>query len=272
MQPLKDHIILYDEECPMCRLYTNAFVKSGLLEQNGRACYQNIPNSTMQSVDRQRAADEIALVNRRTGEVKYGIYSLFTVIAHAFPVFRTLFSWSPFVWIMSLVYAFISYNRRVIVPPSGTTAPGIQPSFKLSYRLAYLLLTWLATSAILSHYTPLLNGLLPSGTAYREYLVCGGQILFQGLVASIFLFRKRWAYLGNMMTISFAGALLLLPAFLLTHYVHTPVFYTIYFLAVAGMMFLEHIRRTGLLQLGVTLTFTWVAYRIIILFIILYTR
>jgi hypothetical protein len=38
---------------------------------------------------------------------------------------------------------------------------------------------------------------------------------------------------------------------------------------VAGLMFLEHIRRTKLLQLGWTLTITWALYRAAILVLIL---
>jgi hypothetical protein len=40
-------------------------------------------------------------------------------------------------------------------------------------------------------------------------------------------------------------------------------------MAGAGLMFLEHIRRTKLLGLGWVLTVTWVTYRIILLVLIL---
>jgi hypothetical protein len=48
-----------------------------------------------------------------------------------------------------------------------------------------------------------------------------------------------------------------------------PLVYTLYFMAVAGLMFLEHIRRTKLLGLGWVLTITWVTYRIVLLLLIL---
>jgi hypothetical protein len=40
-------------------------------------------------------------------------------------------------------------------------------------------------------------------------------------------------------------------------------------MAVAGLMFLEHVRRTKLLGLGWVLTVTWVTYRIVLLLLIL---
>ena len=116
MKTLKDHIILYDAECPMCKLYTNAFTKTGMLDLDGRVAYQQIPDAVCPYVDRQRAVNEIALVDTKTGEVNYGIQSLFKVIAHSFPILSGLFSFKPFIWLMSKVYAFISYNRRVIIP------------------------------------------------------------------------------------------------------------------------------------------------------------
>ncbi|WP_207534380.1 DUF393 domain-containing protein [Desertivirga arenae] len=271
MKALKNHLILFDAECPMCRIYTSAFVKGGMLDANGRAAYQELPEQACPMLDRQRAANEIALVNQETGEVTYGIESLFKVFAVAFPVFKPLFLFKPFVWIMSKVYAFIAFNRRVIVPPSEAGANyAIQPSFKLGYRVAYLIFTWLVTASILSAYTQLLQGLIPAGEVLREYLICGGQILFQGIIISFIDRGKRWDYLGNMMTISMAGALLLLPFQILHHWFSfSPTIYAVYFMAVAGLMLLEHIRRTKLLKTGWTLTLTWVLYRLLILLLIL---
>lgn len=104
MNTLKNHLILFDAECPMCRIYTKAFVSSGLLEQHGRAAYQEIAIDACPMIDRQRAVNEIALVNQTTGEVTYGIHSLFNVFASAIPVLKSLFEFAPFVWIMSKVY------------------------------------------------------------------------------------------------------------------------------------------------------------------------
>lgn len=267
MKTLKNHIILYDAECPMCKLYTNTFIKAGMLDNTGRAAYQQMPEAACPYVDRQRAVNEIALVDTRTGEVKYGIHSVFKVIANSFPVFKPLFSFTPFIWLMSKLYAFISYNRRVIIPTDADKAAGIQPTFKLKYRLAYLLFTWWIVGFILTAYARLLTGFVPLGGSYREYLICGGQVIFQGIIISIYAPAKRWEYLGNMMTISFGGALLLAPVLLFPHL--APLIYPLYFMAVAGAMFLEHIRRTKLLHLGWLLTISWVVYRIALLVIIL---
>lgn len=269
MKTLNNHMILFDAECPMCRVYTNVFVKAGMLDKDGRTAYQSENSAGCPVYDRQRAVNEIALINLENGEVTYGVKSLFKIIANNWPVLAPLFAFKPFVWLMSKVYAFISYNRRVIIP-AAETGFEYQPTFKLHYRLLYLLFTWFCTGFILTAYAHLLVGVVPLGNPYREYMICGGQILFQGAAICSFDRRNLWTYLGNMMTISFAGSLLLLIGIAVSHFMQlNALIYTLYFMAVAGLMFLEHIRRTKLLGLGWVLTVTWVTYRIVLLAIIL---
>ncbi|MBD1391904.1 DCC1-like thiol-disulfide oxidoreductase family protein [Mucilaginibacter glaciei] len=270
MKTLSNHIILYDAECPMCKMYTNAFTQTGMLDVNGRASYQNMPHAVCPMVDMQRAVNEIALVNTETGRVYYGVDSVFKIIGNSFPVFKPVFNFAPFLWFMRKVYAFISYNRRVIIPASNSENSTIQPAFKLKYRIAFLLLTWLAVGGILTLYAHHLTQFVPIGNPLREFYICGGQVVFQGIVISIYMPVKRWEYLGNMMTISFAGALLLMPVLLLAQFIAlNAIICTLCFLAVAGLMFLEHIRRAKLLHLGWLLTVTWVVYRLLILAVIL---
>lgn len=265
MKTLKDHIILFDAECPMCKVYTHAFTSTGMLDTDGRAPYQDLKNFSCPTVDRSRAVNEIALVNTTTGEVSYGIDSLFKVIAHSFPILKPLFAFSPFKAIMRKLYAFISYNRKVIIPAPKTSAGTLQPAFNLKYRLAYLIVATLTAAFILTRYARLLPY---PGNAYREYLICTGQLLFQGFIVTVIAPAKRWDYLGNMMTISLAGSLLLLPALALRP---NPAIATTWFALTALCMLLEHLRRTKLLGLGRTLTVTWIAYRLAVLLIIVYT-
>lgn len=271
MKTLENHMILFDGECPMCNAYTNAFVKTGMLGTNGRAAYQNGMDNICPLIDKQRAVNEIALVNMENGEVTYGVKSIFKILANACPTFAPLFAFKPFVWLMSKVYAFISYNRRVIIPAGHNALDfAYQPTFKQHYRIAYLVFTWFFTGLILTGYTHLLVPAIPAGGVYREFLICGGQIIYQGIIVRIYQKRSFWSYLGNMMTISFAGSLLLLIPLMLNHWFHMqPVFFILYFMAIAGLMFLEHIRRTKLLNLGWTMTITWALYRAVLLTAIL---
>ncbi|WAC12660.1 hypothetical protein [Dyadobacter pollutisoli] len=271
MNTLKDHLILFDAECPMCQLYTKAFVSTGLLGENGRIAYQEYPVQACPTINWQRAVNEIALVNQATGEVTYGIESLLKICAAAMPVLRPLFLFKPFVWLMRKLYAFVSYNRRVIIPaPVTEQSFQFQPSFKKHYRIAYLIFSWLVTAYILATYGKLMTGFLPQASMSREFLVCGGQIAFQGFVILLYKKEKVWDYLGNLMTISLAGALLLLPVLISGNWFHfSSDVYFIWFSMVVSLMFLEHLRRSKILQLGYLMTLTWVLYRMIVLVVIL---
>jgi hypothetical protein len=39
MEALKDHVLLYDQNCPLCRSYTGLFIKCGMLDGEGREAY-----------------------------------------------------------------------------------------------------------------------------------------------------------------------------------------------------------------------------------------
>lgn len=270
MKLLKDHVLLFDAQCPLCSAYSNTFVKAGMLDMDGREAYQEMAEATCIYIDKNKARNEIALVDKKNGTVYYGIDSIFKVISNSFPMLRAVFECAPFYWLMKKVYAFISYNRKVIVPPKKTDDTCV-PDLNIKYRITYLLFTWLLSSVILTNYATYLTGVIPASSFYREFVICGGQIVFQSVVMLFLAKKKLWDYLGNMMTVSFAASLVLLivmglgKLFLFTN----PTAYTLIFLFIAGLMFLEHMRRMKRLGLNLLPSISWVIYRILVLIIII---
>jgi predicted DCC family thiol-disulfide oxidoreductase YuxK len=177
MKTLAHHVLIFDNKCPLCKAYTGEFVKTGMLDENGREAYSSATPPTCTLVNMDRARNEIALVNTKSGQVYYGIDSLFRILGNAFPVFAPLFRLSAFRAIMKQVYSFISYNRKVIIPVMSSE-DGCVPDFNLPYRLAYIISTWLVTSYILTCYANYRPGLIPASHFGREFLICGGQIAF----------------------------------------------------------------------------------------------
>lgn len=265
---MKNHIILYDDECPMCDLYTRAFIKTNMLDKNGREPFSTIPDHLRQYIDQERACDEIALVDTRTGRVKYGIDSLFAILGNRYTFLRPLFASRIFRRMMQYPYSFISYNRKVIVPGKVFETKGsCTPRFNLPYRWAYLLFAWIITSIILNAYSHLLADYVPAGDFWREFLICGGQIAFQSIIIALLGKERLMHYLGNMMTISLAGSLLLVPAIILhnTALISGSSFYLAWFATVVTLMFLEHARRVKHLGIHWSATAGWVAYRTLVL-------
>ncbi|HCZ36551.1 MAG TPA: DUF393 domain-containing protein [Cytophagales bacterium] len=260
MKTLHNHVILYDADCPMCNLYTKAFVKTGMLDTNGRIPFS--PTELPPQVDVKRACDEIALVNCATHEVTYGIDSLFKILAHRFTFLNPLFKLSIFRTTLSQLYAFISFNRKVIVPATQTES-SCTPSFNFSYRIAYLIFSWVLTSLILTSFATHLP--IPATSFGREFLICGGQLLFQGSVVWFTNRNRVFDYIGNMMTVSLIGGLLLLPMLAIHSLQAIPSFaFLVWFAIVVTLMLFMHMHRVKLLQASGWLTLTWIGYELVV--------
>lgn len=136
-----DKLLIYDETCPACRVYTKGFVKVGLLkEENRRGNCQPLDERLISRIDPERACHEIPLVDLNGGETLYGVDALLDVLGQRSQVVRYL---GKIRWIRRLLnylYAFISYNRRIMIPsmPGRWQLMDFQPRFHPGYRLALL--------------------------------------------------------------------------------------------------------------------------------------
>lgn len=268
MNTLHNHVIIYDKDCPLCNLYTGAFIKTNMLDKNGRQNFCDFNPAVYPNMDAARSRDEIALINTQSGTISYGIDSLFKILGHSFPICKIFFQAWFFRWSMSKLYSFISYNRKVIAPAKTFEAPGsCTPTFNLTYRWVYIVVSWIFTSIILTQYALRLNDVIPATNFFREWLICGGQIVFQSITVSLIRKDRLVHYLGNMMTVSNIGALLLIPA--LWFLVSNPIFYLSWFVVVVSFMFYEHYRRSKILELSIWASVSWVVYRFMVLGIII---
>lgn len=263
MKTLKHHTIIYDDECPMCDLYTRAFTTSGMLSTNARIPFSKVNVELFQNIDLEKACDEIALFNTQTGETIYGFNSLTTIIGNSFPVFKPVFDLMAFQWIMKKFYAFISLNRKVIIPGKNfENDKSCTPSFSLKYRIAYIISSWILSTIILNAYTSHTNTLFPTESLIKVFYFFGGQILFQSMIL-LFIKRDRIVhYLGNMMTISLAGNLLLLIGLIFS--IESHLFYQAWFIIVVALMITEHVRRLIILEIHWVASITWVLSNVLL--------
>lgn len=269
MEKLSNHTLVYDSECPMCDLYTKGFIKAGMLDNDGRVAYGCALVPAGFSNDRAR--DEIALIDYNTGTVTYGLNSLIKIIGHSFPALAYILKIRLIHFPLSILYSFISYNRKVIAPSKEFEKRGsCTPAFHTGYRVAYVVFAWLVTSIVLSGYVRLLQPIVPAGNFSREFLICGGQIFFQLAVVRLMARDKVLHYIGNMMTVSLIGALLLLPMLALDHVVNIPLAASFaWFTTVVTFMLSIHWKRAKMLGLPVWATVGWVCYRLLVLCIII---
>lgn len=269
MKTLKNHTLIYDNECPMCNIYSKGFIKSGMLDKNGREAFTELSFKNKNLIDFNRAKNEIALVDHEKNRVIYGLDSLLLIIGNSFPILEKTARIKPLYWVFKKLYSFVSYNRKQIIPSKkDNTAEACIPDFNLKYRLAYIGFVVIFSGYVLSTFSTQL-GLGLNQNFWREFAICIEQIVWQTVFLKSYLKDKYWNYLGNMMTVSLIGTLLLIPALFLNL---NPTFSIIYFGIVVFIMFLEHIRRCRILKLNFIPTLSWVIFRMIVLAFILLTH
>ncbi|MVM34697.1 hypothetical protein GO755_32010 [Spirosoma sp. HMF4905] len=135
-------LLIYDESCPMCKLYTKGMVAADSSGCLTRMSNGELPNESVVSrLDRQRARHEIPLIDLDGGETLYGVDTWIYAFGHHNQQLERLLSLGWLRTILQKLYAFISYNRRIII----TSAPGrwqlldLQPDFHAGQRVAFIL-------------------------------------------------------------------------------------------------------------------------------------
>lgn len=269
MKTLQNHVLIYDKDCPMCNLYSGGFIKCGMLDDKGREAFSEIISDTKNRLDLHRAKNEIALVNTSQNKVIYGLDSLLTIIGNSFPNLEKLARIRPFYWFFQKLYKFVSYNRKQIIPSEKDDSENsCVPDFNLRYRLLYIGFVLIFSAIILGFYNQRLFPFFKNNFRV-EFFICCMQIIWQSVFMGFYLKEKIWNYLGNMMTVSLLGTLLLIPVLFFNF---SRIFYFVYFGIVVFIMFIEHLRRCRILKIGIIPTISWMVFRItfggILLFIV----
>ncbi|MBI1225037.1 MAG: DUF393 domain-containing protein [Bacteroidetes bacterium] len=145
MKTLAHKIIIYDDVCPLCKAYTNGFVNLGWLLPNHRIGFSAAPKELLEHIDLERARHEIPLYDTETKQTLYGKEALFYILGEEFPVFKPLFRFAPFRFLIHGFYQIITYNRRII---AGSKAPtdgfDCAPDFNGFYRWLYISLAFIS--------------------------------------------------------------------------------------------------------------------------------
>jgi predicted DCC family thiol-disulfide oxidoreductase YuxK len=271
MKTLENNILIYDCECPMCNLYSGAFIKTGMLDQNGRMPYDQMTDTVKGLIDLDRSRNEIALVNTEKKEVLYGLDSLLHILGNRFPFIHTIFRFPPLYWLMKRCYSFISYNRKVIAPAKVLDAQGsCTPDYHIKYRWSFIILSSLLIAWILNLYFRNVSFIKDQPHGFLiELAFITNQLIIQGLLVAGIRENRAVHYLGHNSTVSLIGALLLLPAIWFSKLLLgiSEYLYIAYFAIPVIVMFWQHVRRVRILALPYGITVSWILYRMILFFL-----
>jgi len=263
---MKNAVMLYDSDCPMCKLYTNSFVQCGLLDANGRVPYAHQPVEVAALVNQDRARNEIALVDLTHKKVWYGLDSLVQLLFGRFPFLIHLIHF-PLLWYpLKALYKLISYNRRVIAPRAdgaeGDCAPDLHRGWRLGFIvtaevvLVLLILKFWREHWLMSYFQikPIFTLMLAIHAFQFVVMLSYVKILFKVNLLN---------YAGNLTVTGLCGALLLFPV----AYLVGPDSWirSIWFLMVYCFMLWDHRRRDKIMKVDITATGIWVLYRVFLL-------
>lgn len=264
MKTLEHHKLIYDEDCPMCCVYSAAFIQSKMLDENGRENYRNVCQNTKNLLDLERAKNEIALVNLKENKVHYGLDSLLIIIGNSFPFLEKIGRISFIHYFFCKLYSLVSYNRKQIIPSENDFLENAcVPSFNLKYRFIYLF-SGLLFVAYFYGFT--LERLGIHQNYFENFAIIFGCFLWQFLFFKNKTLRKFADYAGNLMTILIAATLVIIP-FVFFNFSH--IILKILIFSIVIFINVDHYRRCKILKKNNLTNISFLFYQIILYFLIL---
>ncbi len=266
------YILLYDQDCPLCKAYTNFFVNKGFIDKKYHISFQNGIDRYRHVVDEDRAHNEIACIDVNSNHVFYGAKGFFKVVGQRFPWLEWFSNLPLIASFISKLYFFISYNRNIIVKKQGIQC-ACAPAKNWTYRILFMLLTFWFTSVQVQYYFENYFGSYLQHNAVSDYLLMLGQYAFLTICFVLLKQKNNYDYLGTIAFVTFIGALILaigngifqlFELFQMQLGILPEVLYGMVFF----IMFHIHNQRSKSNEWTHWLTICWLAFRIGIYFLV----
>ena len=261
MQP-QTKTIIYDESCPLCAAYTNAFVVTGLVSKDARKNFSTVSPQLISLIDSRRAANEIPVIDAHTNQVWYGIDALLEIFGQRFPLVKKCGNIKPVKWMLIKFYKFISFNRRVIVAKNQAAASyDCTPDFNIRYRLFFMLLFLIFNTCMLA---PLQQYLLTksmfTATTIQQLQWAHTTIVALNILIAASIGQKAGIeYLGQVNMLALLCILLTIPLIIINKYAHpTSIINNLSLGVITLVIIKEYMRRMKFA--GIFKNNLWVAY------------
>jgi len=247
MNKEKINYLIYDDNCPLCSVYTAAFVRLGLLPAEGRVPFTKASPALLSLIEIETGKNEIPLIDATTNKVFYGIDALLEILGQKMPVIKIVGSITPVNWFLKKLYKLISYNRKVIVARKcGHHQFDCSPEFNAFYRLVFLSIFLVFNSLMLLpiHYSILTN---LSFYSLSFFQLESAHLLFvvtNCLIASFLPFKTALEYLGQINILALCTVLLCIPLLFFEGLIGgNNLFISLYLFALTVFVVREYFRR-----------------------------
>jgi predicted DCC family thiol-disulfide oxidoreductase YuxK len=243
---MKNKILVYDDNCPLCNWYSGLFVKYGFLSADGRKPFSTLDENLLSKIDFDKSRNEIPLLDTSTLKVFYGIDALLEILDSKIPLIKRAGNILPIKWFLKKLYKLVSFNRKVIVAKKcGVGNIDCAPATNYFYRFIFMTVSLLFNTIMLF---PLHTNLF-SDLSYYHLAVDEMQaahfvfVVANCTLALTFTKEKSYEYLGQVNMLALTVILLLLPLLLMNILFTAEWFNTVYLIATTVIIFKEYIRR-----------------------------
>ncbi|MGE5106056.1 MAG: hypothetical protein ACM3H8_00800 [Sphingobacteriales bacterium] len=252
---MKNKLLIYDDNCPLCSWYSAQFVKFHFLPKEGRKPFSTLEENFLHLLDFNRSRNEIPLGDTETKTVQYGIAALLEILGSKIPFIKTLGHSKRIHWFLTRLYKFISYTRKVIV--AKKCGPGVidcSPDFNYFNRSLFMSFCLMVNAALLFLFHKVILLPLPYYHLSIVQLQSAqfGLILINCLPGLSLSKQKAFEYLGQLMMLTLITNLLLIPLVIInTIIVQTELLSSIYLLFTGLLIFKEYLGRmdfAGIIQ------------------------
>ena len=116
---MKNKILVYDDNCPLCSWYSSLFVRFGLLPGEGRKAFSSLDPSLLTLIDFDRSRNEIPLLDTHSGKILYGIDALLEILGHRAALIKTIGHIKPINWFFKKTLQIYFLQQEGYRGPAG---------------------------------------------------------------------------------------------------------------------------------------------------------
>ena len=251
---MKDKILVYDDNCPLCTWYSGLFVRYGFLKAEGRKPFSTLDDTLITKIDFDKSRNEIPLLDTATDKVFYGIDALLEILGQKIPFIKTIGNFAPLKWVLKRIYRLISYNRKIIV--ANKCGPGsidCSPDTNYFYRFIFMALSLAFNTFMLFPFQHVIFTKLSYYhlDIYQLQAAHFAFVVVNCTLAFSFSKTRAYEYLGQVNMLALSVIFLLSPLMILHYFFYSELFSTAWLIITAGIIFKEYARRmeyTGVLS------------------------
>ena len=256
---MKNKILVYDDNCPLCTWYSGLFVKYGFLNGEGRKPFSTLDSNLLSKIDFDKSRNEIPLLDTSTNKVIYGIDALLEILDQKIPFIKATGNLVPIKWLLKRIYKLISYNRKVIVAKKcGSGSIDCSPDNNYPYRFIFMAVCLAFNTIMLYPFQNHLFSKLPYYhlDLYELQAAHFAFVIINCTLAFSFPKAKGYEYLGQVNMLALMVILLLTLLMIIQLIFDSEWLATIWLILTATFIFKEYLRRME--YAGVLLNNKWI--------------